>query len=85
MMNGETSSCRLPFMDKMMELKMAGHKTRAGVLQKDEEIAKGKKESSWSLDYECHGLWWIQSDKPKFDSISAAKKKADDGIARSID
>jgi 3-hydroxyacyl-CoA dehydrogenase len=70
----------LPFMDKMMELKWLGNKTRQGFYKKTKD-AKGKK-VKLVLDY--NAMDYVAPTKPKFDSISAAKKKADDGIAASI-
>jgi 3-hydroxyacyl-CoA dehydrogenase len=70
----------LPFMDKMMELKWLGNKTKQGFYKKTKD-AKGKK-VKLVLDY--NAMDYVAPTKPKFDSISTAKKKADDGIAASI-
>ncbi|MCX7635994.1 MAG: 3-hydroxyacyl-CoA dehydrogenase family protein, partial [Syntrophales bacterium] len=70
----------LPFMDKMMELKWLGNKTKQGFYKKTKD-AKGKS-VKFMLDYEK--MEYVPAGKPKFDSISEAKKKADEGPAASI-
>jgi 3-hydroxyacyl-CoA dehydrogenase len=70
----------LAFMDKMMELKWLGNKTKQGFYKKTKD-AKGKK-AKLVLDYTT--MEYIAPTKPKFESVSAAKKKADEGIAASI-
>lgn len=70
----------LPFMDKMMELKWLGNKTKQGFYKKTKD-AKGK-QVKLVLDYEK--MEYVPAGKPKFDSISEAKKKADDGPEATI-
>ena len=70
----------LPFFDKMMELKWLGNKTKQGFYKKTKD-AKGKK-AKLVLDYNT--MEYVAPTKPKYESISEAKKKADDGIAASI-
>jgi 3-hydroxyacyl-CoA dehydrogenase len=70
----------LPFMDKMMELKWLGNKTKQGFYKKTKD-AKGKK-AKMVLDYNT--MEYIAPTKPKYESVSEAKKKADEGIAASL-
>jgi 3-hydroxyacyl-CoA dehydrogenase len=70
----------LPFMDKMFELKWLGNKTKGGFYKKTKD-AKGKK-AKLMLDYEK--MEYVPAGKPKFDSISAAKKKSDEGVGVTI-
>ena len=70
----------LPFFDKMMELKWLGNKTKQGFYKKTKD-AKGKK-AKMVLDYNT--MEYVAPTKPKYESVSEAKKKADDGIAASI-
>lgn len=70
----------LPFFDKMMELKWLGNKTKQGFYKKTKD-AKGKK-AKLVLDYNT--MEYVAPTKPKYESVSEAKKKADDGIAASI-
>ncbi|HOK07320.1 MAG TPA: 3-hydroxyacyl-CoA dehydrogenase/enoyl-CoA hydratase family protein [Syntrophales bacterium] len=69
-----------PFMDKMMELKWLGNKTKQGFYKKTKD-AKGKK-VKLMLDYEK--MEYVPAGKPKFDSIAAAKKLSDLGPAATI-
>ena len=70
----------LPFFDKMMELKWLGNKTKQGFYKKTKD-AKGKK-AKLVLDYNT--MEYVAPTKPKYESVSEAKKKADDGVAASI-
>ena len=70
----------LPFMDKMMELKWLGNKTKGGFYKKTKD-AKGKK-TKLMLDYEK--MEYVPAGRPKFESVSAAKKKSDEGVAATI-
>ncbi|MFA5182805.1 MAG: 3-hydroxyacyl-CoA dehydrogenase/enoyl-CoA hydratase family protein, partial [Syntrophales bacterium] len=70
----------LPFMDKMFELKWLGNKTKGGFYKKTKD-AKGKK-AKLMLDYEK--MEYVPAGKPKFESVSAAKKKSDEGVAVTI-
>ena len=68
------------FMNKMMELKWLGNKTKQGFYKKTKD-AKGKK-AKLMLDY--HTMEYVPATKPKFASVSDAKKKSDDGIAATL-
>jgi 3-hydroxyacyl-CoA dehydrogenase len=68
------------FMNKMMELKWLGNKTKQGFYKKTKD-AKGKK-AKLMLDY--HTMEYVPANKPKFASVSDAKKKSDDGVAATI-
>jgi 3-hydroxyacyl-CoA dehydrogenase len=68
------------FMTKMMEKKWLGNKTKGGFYKKTTD-AKGKK-TKLVLDYNT--LEYVQPGKPKFESVSEAKKLADDGAAAMI-
>lgn len=68
------------FMNKMMELKWLGNKTKQGFYKKTKD-AKGKK-SKLMLDY--HTMEYVPANKPKFASVSDAKKKSDEGAATTI-
>lgn len=63
----------LDFMNKMMEKKWLGNKTRQGFYKKTKD-AKGKKEKL-ALDYSS--LEYAPAQKPKFASIDSAKKIED--------
>ena len=68
------------FMNKMMELKWLGNKTKQGFYKKTKD-AKGKK-AKLMLDY--HTMEYVPANKPKFSSVSDAKKKTDEGVAATI-
>jgi 3-hydroxyacyl-CoA dehydrogenase len=70
----------LEFMNKMMELKWLGNKTKQGFYKKTKD-AKGKK-AKLMLDY--HTMEYVPANRPKFASVSDAKKKSDDGVAATI-
>ena len=70
----------LEVMDKMMELKWLGNKTKGGFYKKTKD-AKGKK-AKLMLDYTT--MTYVPAGKPKFESVSAAKKKSDEGAAVTI-
>ena len=63
----------LPFGQKMMENKWLGNKTKQGFYKKTKD-EKGKS-VKLMLDYET--MEYVPSDRPKFASIEAAKKKED--------
>lgn len=63
----------LPFGQKMMENKWLGNKTKQGFYKKTKD-AKGKS-VKLMLNYET--MEYVPSDRPKFASIQAAKKKDD--------
>ncbi|MCX7816656.1 MAG: 3-hydroxyacyl-CoA dehydrogenase/enoyl-CoA hydratase family protein [Syntrophales bacterium] len=69
-----------PFLEKMMELKWLGNKTKQGFYKKIPET-KGKREKM-VLDYNT--MEYLPASKPKFESISLAKKKADEGPAATV-
>jgi 3-hydroxyacyl-CoA dehydrogenase len=64
------------FMKKMMELKWLGNKTKQGFYKKTN--GKNGKKAKLALDY--HTMEYYPSGKPKFASVSDARKKADDGV-----
>ncbi len=68
------------FMNKMMELKWLGNKTKQGFYKRTKD-AKGKSEKLY-LDYTK--MEYLPVTKPRFDSIGAAKKKSDEGPAASL-
>ena len=68
------------FMNKMMELKWLGNKTKQGFYKRTKD-AKGKK-AKLMLDY--HTMEYVPAGKPKFESVSDAKKKTDEGVAATI-
>jgi 3-hydroxyacyl-CoA dehydrogenase len=68
------------FMNKMMELKWLGNKTKQGFYKRTKDV-KGKK-SKLMLDY--HTMEYVPSNRPKFASVSDAKKKSDEGVAATI-
>jgi 3-hydroxyacyl-CoA dehydrogenase len=68
------------FMKKMMELKWLGNKTKQGFYKKTKD-AKGKK-AKLMLDYNT--MEYVPANKPKFSSVSDAKKKSDDGVAATL-
>ena len=67
-------------MNKMMELKWLGNKTKQGFYKRTKD-AKGKK-AKLMLDY--HTMEYVPAGKPKFETVSAAKKKSDDGVAATL-
>jgi len=73
--NDESRNLFIPldFMNKMMEKKWLGNKTRQGFYKKTKD-AKGKKEKL-ALDY--NSLEYAPAQKPKFASIDSAKKIED--------
>jgi 3-hydroxyacyl-CoA dehydrogenase len=68
------------FWNKMMELKWLGNKTKQGFYKKTKG-ANGKK-SKLVLDY--HTMEYVPAGKPKFATVSDAKKKSDDGVAATL-
>jgi 3-hydroxyacyl-CoA dehydrogenase len=64
-------------MNKMMELKWLGNKTRQGFYKRTKD-AKGKK-GKLVLDYKT--MEYVPAGKPRFPSVSDARKKTDEGIA----
>jgi 3-hydroxyacyl-CoA dehydrogenase len=64
------------FMNKMMELKWLGNKTKQGFYKRTKD-AKGKK-GKLVLDYKT--MEYSPAEKPRFDSVSDARKKADEGV-----
>ena len=67
-------------MNKMIELKWLGNKTKQGFYKRTKD-AKGKK-GKLMLDY--HTMEYVPAGKPKFASVSDAKKKSDEGVAATI-
>ena len=65
------------FMGKMMELKWLGNKTKQGFYKRVKE-ANGKS-SKLVLDYKT--MQYVPTEKPRFPSVSDARKKSDSGIA----
>jgi 3-hydroxyacyl-CoA dehydrogenase len=68
------------FWNKMIELKWLGNKTKQGFYKRTKD-AKGKK-VKLMLDY--HTMEYIPSNKPRFASVSDAKKKSDEGVAATV-
>ncbi len=68
----------LPYGTKMLENKWLGNKTKQGFYKKTKD-AKGK---SAKLMLDINTMEYVPAGKPKFDSISAAKKK--DNVADSM-
>ncbi|MCX5822412.1 MAG: 3-hydroxyacyl-CoA dehydrogenase/enoyl-CoA hydratase family protein [Deltaproteobacteria bacterium] len=68
------------FMNKMLELKWLGNKTKQGFYKKEKD-AKGKTVKS-VLDYNT--MEYVPAGKPRFASVSDARKKADDGVAATL-
>ena len=66
-----------PFVEKMLANKWLGNKTKGGYYKKIKD-EKGKN-VKYALDWKT--MEYAVAQKPKFESISAAKKKADDGVA----
>ena len=67
-------------MNKMMELKWLGNKTKQGFYKKTKGT-NGKK-AKQALDYNT--MEYYPAGKPKFASVSDAQKKADDGVAATL-
>jgi 3-hydroxyacyl-CoA dehydrogenase len=65
------------FLDKMIANKWLGNKTKGGYYKK----VKDEKGKNVKMAFDCKTLEYHPAQKPKFESISAAKKKADDGVA----
>jgi 3-hydroxyacyl-CoA dehydrogenase len=68
------------FMNKMMELKWLGNKTKQGFYKRTKD-AKGKM-GKLMLDY--HTMEYVPANRPKFASVSDAKKKSNDGVEATI-
>jgi len=65
------------FLDKMIANKWLGNKTKGGYYKK----VKDEKGKNVKMAIDWKTLEYHPAEKPKFASISAAKKKADDGVA----
>ncbi|MEW6333907.1 MAG: 3-hydroxyacyl-CoA dehydrogenase/enoyl-CoA hydratase family protein [Thermodesulfobacteriota bacterium] len=68
------------FMKKMIDLKWLGNKTKQGFYKRTKD-AKGKK-GKLVLDY--HTMEYVPAGKPRFASVSDARKKADQGVAATL-
>ena len=68
------------FMTKMMELKWLGNKTKQGFYKK----TKGPNGKKGKLVLDYHTMDYVPATKPKFASVSDAKKKTDEGVAATI-
>jgi len=68
------------FWNKMIELKWLGNKTKQGFYKRTKD-AKGKP-GKLMLDY--HTMEYVPANRPRFASVSDAKKKSDDGVAATI-
>ena len=68
------------FMSKMLELKWLGNKTKQGFYKKEKD-GKGKP-VKLVIDYNT--MEYAPAGKPRFASISDARKKADDGAAATV-
>jgi len=66
-----------PFVEKMLANKWLGNKTKGGYYKKVKD-EKGKN-VKYALNWKT--MEYAVAQKPKFESISAAKKKSDDGVA----
>jgi 3-hydroxyacyl-CoA dehydrogenase len=77
--NDECRDIFLPteFQEKMIANKWLGNKTKGGYYKKVKD-EKGKN-VKYALDWKT--MEYAVAQKPKFESISAAKKKSDDGVA----
>jgi 3-hydroxyacyl-CoA dehydrogenase len=64
-------------MNKMIELKWLGNKTKQGFYKRTKD-AKGKR-SKLVLDYRT--MEYVPAGKPRFASVSDAKRKTDEGVA----
>ncbi len=67
-------------MKKMMELKWLGNKTKQGFYKR----TKGSDGKKGKLVLDYHTMEYVPSGKPKFSSVSDAKKKVDAGVAATI-
>jgi 3-hydroxyacyl-CoA dehydrogenase len=67
-------------MKKMMELKWLGNKTKQGFYKR----TKGSDNKKGKLVLDYHTMEYVPAGKPRFASVSDAKKKADDGISASL-
>jgi 3-hydroxyacyl-CoA dehydrogenase len=67
-------------MNKMMELKWLGNKTKQGFYKR----TKGPDGKKGKLVLDYHTMEYAPSGKPRFASVSDAKKKADEGIAATL-
>jgi len=65
------------FMKKMMDLKWLGNKTKQGFYKRTKD-AKGKT-GKMVLDYNT--MEYVPTEKPRFPSVSDARKKTDSGVA----
>ena len=63
-------------MNKMMELKWLGNKTKQGFYKRTKD-AKGKR-SKLVLDY--HTMEYVPAGKPRFPSVNDARRKTDEGV-----
>ncbi|MCF8054619.1 MAG: 3-hydroxyacyl-CoA dehydrogenase/enoyl-CoA hydratase family protein [Deltaproteobacteria bacterium] len=70
----------MDFMNKMLEQKWLGNKTKQGFYKKVKD-AKGKS-SKLMLDYNT--MEYVPTSKPRIASVSNAKKKSDDGVAVTV-
>jgi len=68
------------FMGRMLELKWLGNKTKQGFYKKTKG-ANGKK-GKLVLDYRT--MDYVPANKPKFATVSDAKKKSDEGVAATL-
>src|SRR3989339_705977 len=68
------------FMNKMLELKWLGNKTKQGFYKRSKD-PKGK-DVKLVIDYNT--LEYAPAGKPRFASVSDARKKADDGAAATL-
>jgi 3-hydroxyacyl-CoA dehydrogenase len=68
------------FMGKMLELKWLGNKTKQGFYKKTKG-ANGKR-GKLVLDYRT--MDYVPANKPKFATVSDAKKKSDEGVAATL-
>ena len=68
------------FMNKMIELKWLGNKTKQGFYKKSKD-AKGK-DVKYVIDYNT--MEYSPAGKPRFASVSDARKKADEGVAATL-
>ncbi len=68
------------FMSKMLELKWLGNKTKQGFYKKTKGT-NGKK-GKLVLDYKT--MDYVPANKPRFATVSDAKKKSDEGVAATL-
>jgi len=67
-------------MNKMMELKWLGNKTKQGFYKR----TKGPDGKKGKLVLDYHTMEYVPSGKPRFTSVSDAKKKADEGVSATL-